>query len=336
MDGTILGQGTFTQPATAIAQTIAIPSGCDWLKIWNYTQANQATSAAGPNAFYFHWQRGMGTQSPYLAEGAAGAVTANVTVANAFVLYDPSQSSSTFGAPVAITSTTNAVRPVVATGSTAGLVAGSSIVRLSGAVAVPDIMGVDFVIDTIVANTSFRVQNALATAPGAVGGAGFYRILNYQPLFYPRRRIIASISQALQAVVVTTVPHGYTVGQELRFNIPQISGMIQLNSTQANNFLAAIVVSVTDANTFVINIDTTAFTAFTFPTAAQMPGQFPEVTPIGEDTATALNAGVDILADATVNTGFLGMTLATGALLPAGVAADVVYWVAGKSTYGGS
>ena len=30
MDGTILGQGTFTQGATAVNQTIAIPSDRDW------------------------------------------------------------------------------------------------------------------------------------------------------------------------------------------------------------------------------------------------------------------------------------------------------------------
>jgi hypothetical protein len=52
-----------------------------------------------------------------------------------------------------------------------------------------------------------------------------------------------------------------------------------------------------------------------------------------------------VFSDATVNTGFLGMVLGTGGngtglttniTGPAGTtAADVVYWVAGKSTLGG-
>ena len=52
---------------------------------------------------------------------------------------------------------------------------------------------------------------------------------------------------------------------------------------------------------------------------------------MGEDTATALLAGVDILSDATLNTGYLGMLLTGGINNPGGAASDVVYWVAGKS-----
>ena len=144
--------------------------------------------------------------------------------------------------------------------------------------------------------------------------------------------------------------------------------MTQLNATSSNNYLYGIVVSIsaTDSNIFTINIDTTSFTAFTWPTSAQGASSFPTVVPFGEDTATSIasptiqvpgvssatlgqqiyNTQTGLLADATVNTGFLGMNLGTGAVGlaltgntytgPAGsVAADVMYWVAGKSTYGG-
>lgn len=328
MDGSILTQGTFTQPATAVNQTIVIPSNADWLRVLNYTQANQGTSAAA-NGFDFWWQRGMpsGTGIVKIA-GVAGAVTVNVTANNAFTLYDPS--GNPYGTPVATTSGTNATRPVIATGSTTGLVAGTSIVRLSGITAQSNICGPEFVIDTVVANTSFRIQNTLATAPGAGGGAGFYRIVNYNPLFYPRRRFIASITQAAAANVLTTIPHGYVNGQLVRFVIPSVSAMTQLDGLTGT-------VTVVDANNFTVNVDTTAFSAFTFPTAAQMPASYPLVVPVGEDTAGALAMSPvpDILSDATVNTGFLGMTLTAGALLPAGVASDVVYWRAGKSVLGG-
>jgi len=328
MDGSILTQGTFTQPATAVNQTIVIPSNVDWLRVLNYTQANQGTSAAA-NGFDFWWQRGMpnGTGIVRIA-GVAGAVTVNVTANNAFTLYDPS--GNPYGTPVATVSGTNATRPVIATGSTAGLVAGTSIVRLSGIAAQSNICGPEFVIDTVVANTSFRIQNTLATAPGAVGGAGFYRIINYNPLFYPRRRFIANISQAASANVLTTIPHGYVNGQLVRFIIPSVSAMTQLDGLTGT-------VTVVDANNFTVNIDTTSFSAFTFPTAAQMPASYPLVVPVGEDTAGALAMSPvpDILSDATVNTGFLGMTLTAGALLPGGVANDVVYWRAGKSVLGG-
>lgn len=354
MDGTILGQGTFTQPATAIAQTIIIPSGVDFLEITNYTQS--AAGAAG-NGFKFYWQRGFPNGTGQMLVNTAGVVSADLTVNNAFTLYDPSQSP--IGPAVATTASTNVTRPVVSTASTAGISVGT-IVRLSNT-AQTDINGIDFVVGAVVANTSFTLltaSNPLATAPGAIGGAGFYRIIQYNPLFYPRKRNIVNITQAVNAQVGTSIPHGLTPGQEVRFNIPDVSGMIQLNPQPLNNYFpqgsnqSAIVLTVVDDYNFTINIDTTTYTAFTYPTIAQQPSSFPEVTPFGEDTATSLtvlgaqvptigglqiyNTNTGILADSTVNTGFLGMTLAAGALLPGGVANDVVYWKAGKSTYGGS
>ena len=93
------------------------------------------------------------------------------------------------------------------------------------------------------------------------------------------------------------------------------------------------------------------------------------MTPIGEDTATALsinasqvptiagvqiyNTNTGILADSTVNTGYLGMVLGAGGvgtiltapiLGPSGTISwsagnaptgDTMMWVAGKSSYGG-
>jgi hypothetical protein len=267
---------------------------------------------------------------------------------------------------------------VVSTASTAGVSVGT-IVRLSNT-AQTDVNGVDFVVGTVVNNTSFTLltsTNALATAPGAIGGAGFYRIVynGNSALFYPRRRYVTNITQASNAQVSTSVAHGLTPGQEVRFKIPTTSGMTQLNPQLNNNYFptsslsSAIVVSVVDDYNFTINIDTTTYTAFTWPTIAQMPTDFPTVTPFGEDTATALasntaqvptiagvqifNTNTGILADSTVNTGYLGMVLGiggTGTILttpvigPAGSIAwtsgnaptgDTMYWVAGKSTYGG-
>ena len=350
MDGTILGQGTFTQPGTAINQTLIVPSNLDWLRVWNYTQANQTTAAAGPNAFLSYWQRGMPSGiGTYLASGAAGAVTTNVTTANAYTLYPPAQ---VFGNAIATTASTNVTRPVVSTGNTTGLAVGS-VVMLSNT-AQTDINGIPFVVGAVSAGVSFTLltaSNPLANAPGAIGGAGFYRQVNTDYAFYPRNRYIVNITQAVNAQVSTSIAHGMTAGQSIRFNIPAQSGMIQLNPTAQNNYQYATVVQVIDDYNFTINIDTTAFTAFTWPTIAQQPSQFPEMIPFGENTASAIaspyaqtptiagvqipNTNTGILADSTVNTQYLGITLAAGALLPAGVAGDVCYWVAGKSTFGG-
>ncbi len=368
MDGTILSQGTFTVGATVVNQLIQIPSNADIVEVRNYTQAGTAGGAAA-NGNEFYWQRGMAPGTgmvKYYANGGQ-ALSGDTLVSGGFTLYDPSGQSQgalpLVSAAVATTASTNVTRPVVSTASTAGLSVGS-VVRLSGT-AQTNVNGIDMVVGAVTANTNFTLltaTNALATAPGAIGGAGFYRIVNVDPLFYPRRRYITNITQAVNAQVSTSVAHNYTPGQVVRFTIPSVSGMVQLNGTTANNYLPATIVSVVDAYNFTINIDTTSFTAFTWPTIAQQPSSFPEVVPVGEDTAFALtsnsaqlpldgsgnpivNANSGILADSTVNTGYLGMILGTGGLGtasgaaitgPAGSATgDVIYWVAKKSSYGG-
>jgi hypothetical protein len=398
MDGTIIGQGSFVaaysaanpNPGNATNQAgnsviIAIPSGVDWLKVYNYTKAGQngVTGAyfnGTGNASIgteFYWQRGMaaGTGMVYYKGAASAVIDQDTLVSGGFTLYDPSGQTAgalpLLSAPVATTASTNATRPVVSTANTAGLSVGS-VVRLNST-AQTDVNGIDFVVGAVTANTSFTLltsTNALATAPGAIGGAGFYSIVNVNPLFYPRRRVVVNITRAVNAQVSTAIAHGMTAGQAIRFEIPSVSGMVQLNSNAANNYRVATVVQVIDDYNFTINIDTTAFTAFTWPTIAQQPSSFPQFNPVGEDTAAALvspyaqvpsiggqqifNTNTGILADSTVNTGFLGMILGSGGngnalttpiIGPAGSvhftsgdvidAVDTLYWVAGKSTYGG-
>ena len=186
---------------------------------------------------------------------------------------------------------------------------------------------------------------------------------------------MTNITQATNAQVSTSIAHGLTPGQAVRFDIPTQSGMTQLNPQTNNNYFPqsssnnAVVVSVVDDYNFTININTSTYSAFTWPTIAQQPSSFPTVTPFGEDTATALasstsqvptiggvqifNTNTGILADSTVNTGYLGMILGTGGvgtittapiLGPSGSIAwsagnvptgDLMYWIAGKSAFGG-
>lgn len=328
-NGTIIQQGFFT--STGAPVTLQIRSGVDWIETLNYTQIVAGSVATG---YEFQWQLGMpnGTAIESQSNGAGTAVfTVPVAAPGGFTIVD--SSTNFLGAAVATTAATNAVQPVVATPSTVGLSAGS-VVRLynNGAVGPagqPALQGMDFTIDTIVANTSFRIANALANAPGAAGTQGYYRIVNFPSIFYPRNRFIVNITQAAQAVVTTSVNHGFTVGQTVRFNVPVNSqgnalyGMAQINGLLGN------IVAVT-ASTFTVDINTNDFNTFVIPSAALIgPGAFTQaqVIPVGEDSVIAPNN----LGDATVNTAFIGVVLAAGADSPAGQNADVIYWKAGKS-----
>lgn len=369
MDGTIIGQGRFVAATGVPAKVIEIPSGADWVRVRNFTQYGANGALTGVN---FYWQRGMAAGTGIVEfKNSSSALLGDTLVTGGFTLYDPS--GNPLAASIAYTAITNSTTPSISTAATTGLVSNVSIVRLSlqsGDTALANaVSGIDFAVGTVVLNTSFALKNVMANAVGSTTGTGHWRLVQFDPLFYPRNRVIVNLTAATQGVVTTSIPHGFTPGQKVRFVIPAVSGMVQLNSTPQNNYLTATVVSIsaTDLCVFTIDVDTSAFTAFTFPTVAQQPSSFPEVSPVGEDTAVSLasatiqvpgvasatvgsqifNTNVGILADSTVNTGFLGMTLGVGGLGlitaggtnitgPAGTTAgDVVYWLAGKSTYGG-
>lgn len=313
---TVLQQGSFTSAGTTV--TLQIRSGVDWIRTYNYTKiaANAATTG-----YEFYWQLGMpaGGGLEYQSNGAGTAVNILALANGGFTLVD--SSASPLGANIAITASTNAAQPVVSTANTGSLVAGN-VVRLTGVTGQPNLSGYDFTIDTIVANTSFRIANALANAPGAAGTAGFYRQILFDPLYYPTKRFVVNITQAANAVVTTSVNHGYVVGQSVRLYVPSVFGM-----TQANGLLVNI--TAVTAGTFTTDLNTTTFTAFVFPGAASVPFTPAIVVPVGEETDA--NSNPNLLDDATVNTGYIGVMLGAGANGPAGQANDVIYWLAGKS-----
>lgn len=328
MDAAIIQSGRFT--STGVAKTLQIRSDFDWIQVYNETAIAQNAADLGA---VFYWQSGM-TSGRGLVTTKLGAVANDPTTIGQIAElagFTPVDSSGIpLSAAVATTNVTNATRPVISTGGTAGLTA-SSIVRVYSNVNTRQINGYDFAIDTIVANTSFRIASVLATATdGVVAQAGNYRIVNFDPLYYPRHRFPVNITQAASAVVTLSVPSGYKVGQTVRFSIPSQFGMVELDN-QIGTITA--VDDTVGTQTITVNIDTTGYTAFTFPLNAAYPFTRAIVVPVGENTAQAISSGVDILNDATYNTGYIGVILAAGTASPAGQNGDAIYWVAGKSSY---
>lgn len=324
MDLTIINQGVFTSASTPVALTLR--SDVDWVKVVNWTQSNAAAINTGVE---FYWQRGMPLYDGlcYYHVAADHTLSSNGCLnlgMRGFQLFDTS--TNPYGPNVALTRIP--ANGVVLTTSTAGLYVGS-VVRFNNV-----LLGLQhcndmlYTVTAVVPNTSFTIVPATNNVDTGVT-TGNYQIVHWPSLFYPRNRRITNISQALNAIVTTAVPHGMTTGQLVRFEIPQVTalayGMIQLNNVTAS------VLAVIDAWNFVIDIDTTAMTAFAFPLTADVPFTYAQMVPVGENTSVALAGATDILADATVNTGALGIVLYPGVYGPAGVTSDVIYWVAGKS-----
>ena len=324
MDNTIIQQGRFTSNGST--KTIQIRSDVDWMRVYNITQAAAAqTNAIGVE---YYWQRGFpaGAMWEYKKSNAANATNLSVyATTGGFTLVDTSLSPL---GPLnaTVTAVSNAAIPVVSNSGTNGLVAGD-VVRLTNIAGAQQLGGMDFTVgyNTLTGGTFSLDYMAQIVA----GTTGSWRKINWQSLFYPRRRFVTKITQAAQAVVTMSVTHGYQIGQVVRMVVPEAFGMVEMNGLQGT--IVAIDTTTTTGNSITLNIDSSAFTAFAFPLTGAVPFTYAEVVPVGEDTADALAQGQDILSDATVNTGYIGMSMAAGANSPAGSNADVIYWVAGKS-----
>lgn len=377
MDGTIIGQGTFTVPAAGvIAQNIAIPSGTDWLYVYNYTQAG--INGAANTGINFYWQRGMaaGTGMVWYKTVAGVALLSQDTyVSGGFTLLDTSLNAP--GVSNALTGITAANPPVVTTAAT--LPAVGSVVRIINPNNQAQIGGLDFTVTAAGGGTftigNINLSNSTATT------AGFWRQIPFDPIFYPRRRYVTFVRAAAQAVIYLSVTHQYAVGQIVRLSFPGGSAVwgtyAALDGIQATITAVNVARAGTEpnnagtANNIQVNVDTSAFGAWNvfgaganqgYPAAGLVPFTPAAIIPEGEDSAFSLStplaqvpldynglqvAGTNngLLSDATVNTAFIGMTLGVGGngtalgaqiLGPAGAAAaDVMYWRAGKSSFGG-
>jgi hypothetical protein len=325
MDNTIIQQGRFT--STGVDVTLPLRSDVDWMMVYNISQADAAqTTALGVK---YYWQRGFPASSQWVTYKSNAANAANLEEymegAGGFTLID--SSTQTPGALTAtITAISNAAIPVVSNSGTNGLSAGD-VVRLVDVTSAQQVGGMDFTVGYNTLTTGTFSLDYMAQI--VAGTTGSWRKINFSPIFYPRNRYITKITRAASAVVTLSVTHGYKVGQSIRMVVPAAYGMIEMNGLLGT--ITAINTTTTSGNTITLDIDSSAFTAFTFPLSAAVPFSFAQTVPVGEDTASALSAGVDILSDATLNGSVIGMKLDGGASLPAGANTDIIYWVAGKS-----
>jgi hypothetical protein len=340
-------QGVFT--SNGQNKMLYLPTDVDYINVYNYTQTYGSDfTPTASTGVRFYWQRGLAAGDGFEWQVNAGSTAVNQLVLGAngggFTLFN--NTINVPGNAVAITNISNATPPVVLTGNTSGLAAGS-IVRLFNVVGAQQLGGFDFTVGTVVASTSFTLAFMRSVATAASPGANaVYRIIPYDKYFYPPYRVISKIGSstlngANVAIVTLTVTHNFTVGQAVRLVIPQVTsaafGMSQLNGVQATIVAVGAADTNSVTNTITINVDVSSFGSFAWP-ATGVPPAFtpPQVVPVGESTSQANASGVNPYESAELNEGQIGLILGAGANGPAGQANDVIYWVAGKSFFGGS
>lgn len=337
MPFTIWTQGTFTQPATAINQIIPLPSGADYFKTFNITQ--NAITGAG-TAIQGEWYGGglyANNDGIVWTKSNATNVMSATSFANAggngFTYVN---SYPTPGTALTGTTITNAT-PAVAT--VANTYSNGDQVVIYNAVGMQQISGMQFTISSV-SNAGFTLLGLPAAAFGAGATAFTVRKVAPFPRVAPPFYYVTNVTQATQAVVTVSQVHNYVVGQAVEFSIPQPLGMVQLNNFYQPQNKPPIITAVT-AYTFTVNVNTSGYTAFVFPTSAQSPTAqlFATVAPAGQQATynptTGVQTGYNFL-QVPFRSGIFTpyMYLPAGALAPAGQANDVIVWQAAKMETG--
>ncbi len=320
-DNTIIQQGYFT--STGASKTIQLRSGIDWMRIINYTVAG-ASQTTGL-AVDWYWQLGMGSTGivTYKTDATNASNLVQVSASGTFTYIDTSVDF--YGVIQAtVTAISTAAIPVVTNSGTNGLVAGS-VVRLLNVAGAPQLGGMDFTVgNNTLSSTTFSLD--YMSQLSVAGTTASFMPINFDPIYYPRRRYITKITKAAQAVVTLSVTHGYQVGQLIRMSVPAAYGMVEMNNLQAT--IVSVNTTAASGNTITLDVNSSSFNSFVFPLAAAVAFTPAQVIPVGEDTAEALSQSANILSDATVNQSYIGMKLSSG---PSGSSGDVMYWTAGKS-----
>lgn len=302
--------GSFTS-AGAI-KDISLPSGYDKFEMYNLTDIG--STAANNNVMKATGTSLMTSGSAFYSPKTSGAATLDpevTTLTGGFTFVADSALVSN-GSYVAVTNISQANPAVVSTGTTTGLVASSSVVRFKNTTGMLQVSGMDFTIGTISAGVSFQLKylDTTQTGFGAVASAGSYMIINANSRYYPKNRSITKIASSGTSTVITlSVVHRFTAGQEVRLVVPAAFGMSQLNGQQA--LITAID---TTNNTITVNIDSSGYGAFSWPTSAVAASgvNFAQVVPMGEGAVNSVSQPYgNLLDDATVNESFTGVSIGT-------------------------
>jgi len=175
---------------------------------------------------------------------------------------------------------------------------------------------------TIFWDTSDAVYTAFDTAT-STGNVGSFKKILYPVLYFPGVSFIAAITLGPTTTVQTTAPHNFVVGQQVAFRIPKIPGITPpaWGTTELNSLpnplipgspIYGYVVSVTNSTTFVVNIDSTFYTAFNvvIPYLSYVGLNYPQVVAVGDVNTGGypISAGSDLYPSPSVFNGFVTST----------------------------
>ena len=341
---TLVTQGTFTQPATAVNQIIPLPSGADYFKTWNYSKATTHNSTG---AFMGEWfGGGITAVNDGVRWGKAGS---NTVLTDSFQNASSNPSAgftyvNTFPAPqAALTGTT--IDKATSIASVTNTYSNGDQVIIYNAVGMQQISGMTFTISSV-SGSAFTLSGLNATGFATSATSFLVRRVAQSPNgittpVAPSYLYVTAVTQASSAQVTTSQQHGLVQGQKIEFTIPGSFGMVQLNNYNQPQSKPVIVASVVDTYNFTINVNTTNYTAFAFPASTGSPTTqlFATVAPAGQaatfNPITNVTTGYNFTTVPFRTSIFVPyMIVPSGQYSPGGEANNVIVWQAYKMETG--
>jgi len=290
-----MAKGHFTVTGTpSNAQVINLPFKPDAVQFWNYTVAGSA--ATSQNVASGYWDADMGQGFAIIQGYNATPTLIYDTVTSGGISTFSAGQMLQFGPTLTVSIITKASSAVVTTSTDHNLKSGDVVIfeglYETATTGMPQIAGIPFTV-TVIDDTSFSIpwntnQSNYTAISGAATGTPRVKKVLYPYLYFPGTVNISAITLGVTTTIDTTDAHNFVVGQEVAFRIPAAWGTVELNSLP--NLLTpgapmyGYVIAVTDYNTVVVNIDSSAYTPFfSNHTVASVPGlSFAQIVAVGD------------------------------------------------------
>ena len=322
--------GTFTTNSSADPVILSLEPGATEIEIFNITDWGSTAAATPVMLAEGRSALTVGSALVYTKTNGAATLAIPTTITSGGFTFFADSGNQPIGSAVAVTGIDKTTRVVT---SASPAVVGD-VVRVYATTGMLQVAGMDFTVTAATPGVNQTLGYLAAQAANAT--AGFIRVLPFQgtplssgaiapdPRFYPRSRYVTAITKAASAVVTMSVAHSFTKGEKVRLIVPQEYGMVQMN-----NLLATITAVSYSANTITLDIDSTGFSTFAFPTSAVAAGgvTFAQVVPVGEAAINTIALPVaNSLDDRTRNTSINGVIIGSDVL----EASKTFGWVAKK------
>ncbi len=289
-----ISSGYFTGTA-ATAKFIPLAYKPTKFEIWNRTEWGSAN--ATPQVQYGIGFSDAAAGSAYIQRNATGAATLEAVTLTSGGFTFIEAGTYQYGPTLIISGIVNSTG-VVTTTTDHNLAIGDSVL-LYGTTGMLQIAGTMTTVTAVGSSTTFTIGNIPTAGFAANATAGFVKKVLYADLYVPFNNPITAVTISTNTTsIATALNHSFVLGQEVFFVMPQtgfintsavwgVTGLDSLAYVTATGIpQKAIITSITNANTFVVNIGSAQGVSGTFryPTSAQaaLGITFPQVSAIGD------------------------------------------------------